>query len=179
MATKKNSPKACGVRETETCTKTTEYGNFACNIEPGSRLYIGGRYIWKFADPLEWNKSTPYEYMTVVQYDAHSYVSKKAVPANIDITNTDFWMLIADPNAQMEELRQTFETAVSEVNENFEQFKEDINEDVSQFKADVTEEFEETVGEWDELIEQAAKDARRSEERRVGKECRSRWSPYH
>ena len=22
-------------------------------------------------------------------------------------------------------------------------------------------------------------DARRSEERRVGKECRSRWSPYH
>ena len=23
------------------------------------------------------------------------------------------------------------------------------------------------------------KDAERSEERRVGKECRSRWSPYH
>ena len=23
------------------------------------------------------------------------------------------------------------------------------------------------------------KDSRRSEERRVGKECRSRWSPYH
>ena len=23
------------------------------------------------------------------------------------------------------------------------------------------------------------KDKRRSEERRVGKECRSRWSPYH
>src|SRR3712207_7528847 len=26
---------------------------------------------------------------------------------------------------------------------------------------------------------QRAADARRSEERRVGKECRSRWSPYH
>ena len=25
----------------------------------------------------------------------------------------------------------------------------------------------------------AADDAERSEERRVGKECRSRWSPYH
>ena len=24
-----------------------------------------------------------------------------------------------------------------------------------------------------------AQDAQRSEERRVGKECRSRWSPYH
>ena len=28
-----------------------------------------------------------------------------------------------------------------------------------------------------ELLEQIA--AERSEERRVGKECRSRWSPYH
>ena len=33
----------------------------------------------------------------------------------------------------------------------------------------------------DEAIAQAALDAglSRSEERRVGKECRSRWSPYH
>ncbi len=29
-----------------------------------------------------------------------------------------------------------------------------------------------------QVIEQALADAR-SEERRVGKECRSRWSPYH
>ena len=29
------------------------------------------------------------------------------------------------------------------------------------------------------LIEKMAPSARRSEERRVGKECRSRWSPYH
>ena len=28
-------------------------------------------------------------------------------------------------------------------------------------------------------IEAAAQDGGRSEERRVGKECRSRWSPYH
>ena len=27
--------------------------------------------------------------------------------------------------------------------------------------------------------ERRAKEADRSEERRVGKECRSRWSPYH
>ena len=30
------------------------------------------------------------------------------------------------------------------------------------------------VLDWDGIIE-----AKRSEERRVGKECRSRWSPYH
>ena len=29
------------------------------------------------------------------------------------------------------------------------------------------------------LREMAAQYAERSEERRVGKECRSRWSPYH
>ena len=28
-------------------------------------------------------------------------------------------------------------------------------------------------------FEKAGFDAARSEERRVGKECRSRWSPYH
>ena len=31
----------------------------------------------------------------------------------------------------------------------------------------------------DELQKFPDKDYRRSEERRVGKECRSRWSPYH
>ena len=29
------------------------------------------------------------------------------------------------------------------------------------------------------LIERLAEWEKRSEERRVGKECRSRWSPYH
>src|SRR3989454_5260093 len=32
-------------------------------------------------------------------------------------------------------------------------------------------------GAWNALL--ATADASRSEERRVGKECRSRWSPYH
>ena len=31
----------------------------------------------------------------------------------------------------------------------------------------------------DELTDDAAMKILRSEERRVGKECRSRWSPYH
>ena len=32
------------------------------------------------------------------------------------------------------------------------------------------------IGGWANLV---ARDLGRSEERRVGKECRSRWSPYH
>ena len=31
----------------------------------------------------------------------------------------------------------------------------------------------------DDALSQVAVDLGRSEERRVGKECRSRWSPYH
>src|SRR5574343_1932681 len=31
----------------------------------------------------------------------------------------------------------------------------------------------------DMTIQKSSKPGRRSEERRVGKECRSRWSPYH
>src|SRR2546421_7008404 len=37
----------------------------------------------------------------------------------------------------------------------------------------------EFTGHADEAAEAAAVATRRSEERRVGKECRSRWSPYH
>ena len=32
---------------------------------------------------------------------------------------------------------------------------------------------------WLKFDERVLSEARRSEERRVGKECRSRWSPYH
>ena len=31
----------------------------------------------------------------------------------------------------------------------------------------------------EEILTEELKISRRSEERRVGKECRSRWSPYH
>ena len=33
--------------------------------------------------------------------------------------------------------------------------------------------------EWEKIFANEATDKGRSEERRVGKECRSRWSPYH
>ena len=31
----------------------------------------------------------------------------------------------------------------------------------------------------EQMLEKLVNNDRRSEERRVGKECRSRWSPYH
>ena len=36
-----------------------------------------------------------------------------------------------------------------------------------------------TIARIQKAVEAAKEDGKRSEERRVGKECRSRWSPYH
>ena len=40
---------------------------------------------------------------------------------------------------------------------------------------------QDTTDLWDQVLElsRQEREAGRSEERRVGKECRSRWSPYH
>ena len=41
------------------------------------------------------------------------------------------------------------------------------------------EEYEARISELEIQIETTERTNSRSEERRVGKECRSRWSPYH
>src|SRR3712207_9271601 len=60
-----------------------------------------------------------------------------------------------------------------------------LNDSTGRFQED---EARQTLGEIDEVVQQTGQrvpsDRRpiplfRSEERRVGKECRSRWSPYH
>ena len=67
------------------------------------RQYIGARYVLKFAG--DWDNTNAYEALTVVKNNAYSYVSKQSVPTGVDINNSDFWLLWADPNAQMAELR--------------------------------------------------------------------------
>ena len=52
------------------------------------------------------------------------------------------------------------------------------NNDVSISSLGITNQRE-TVVLWDKLTGEYLYNAIRSEERRVGKECRSRWSPYH
>lgn len=67
------------------------------------RQFIGARYVLDFAG--DWDVSQDYEALTVVKYNAYTYVSKQAVPAGTAISNTSFWLQWADPNAQMAELR--------------------------------------------------------------------------
>lgn len=68
--------------------------------------YIGARYIPLFADPIEWDSTTAYEPFTVVKSQGSSYISRQYVPEGIAITNTAYWILWADFNAQIEQYRQ-------------------------------------------------------------------------
>lgn len=67
--------------------------------------YIGARYVPLFADPLTWDITKAYEALTIVYYQGNSFTSRQAVPAGIDITNTDYWALTGNYNAQVEQYR--------------------------------------------------------------------------
>ena len=70
--------------------------------------YIGMRYVPEFADPVEWDATmqTEYEYLKIVTWQGNSYTSRTWVPKNIPITNTDYWILTGNYNAQVEAYRK-------------------------------------------------------------------------
>lgn len=80
-----------------------------------TETFKGARYIPKFYG--NWTADIGYEAIGVVKHNAFTYISKQPVPAGVEIDNTDFWLLWADPNAQMEELRQIFMQYVGTVND--------------------------------------------------------------
>ena len=69
------------------------------------RQYIGARYVPLFADPAEWDNTKTYEPLTIVLHKGNSYTSRQYVPTGIDITNTDYWALTGNYNAQIEAYR--------------------------------------------------------------------------
>ena len=68
---------------------------------------------------------------------------------------------------------ETIMNAVNELEATYNQYKDD-----PEFNRELTELYNEYAGRPSRLY-YAERMSRRSEERRVGKECRSRWSPYH
>lgn len=66
------------------------------------REYIGARYVPVFADPIQWDPTLIYEPLTVVTDQGASYVSRRMVPEGIQLDNTDYWVLWADFNAQLQ-----------------------------------------------------------------------------
>lgn len=79
--------------------------------------FKGARYILKFEG--DWDSTRNYEALCCVKYNAYSYISKQPVPAGVQISNTDFWLLWADPNAQFVELKQITEDLQAQIGEGF------------------------------------------------------------
>lgn len=99
----------------------------------GPSQYVGARYVPKFADPIEWDIERGYESLTIVTHNGQSYTSKCPVPPGIEITNSRYWALTGDYNAQVEEYK--------------EQVK-DLSAQVTGFASDIKE-FREKIDQYD------------------------------
>lgn len=81
------------------------------------RQYIGARYVPKFVGV--WNINTSYEPLSIVQdANGNSYTSKQKVPAGIQLSNTTYWIMTANLNAQIEQLSDEIDAIQEDVNNN-------------------------------------------------------------
>lgn len=71
-----------------------------------NNIYIGNRYVPIFANPVEWDNLRSYEPLTIVTYQGTAYTSKKTVPAGTALSNTEYWVVTGNYNAQVEQYRQ-------------------------------------------------------------------------
>lgn len=103
------------------------------------KKYIGARYAPQFMGA--WDKASEYAALSVVYTNEQSYVSRKTVPANTEITNTEFWIKSADWNAQVTQYNQNVEQYKSNV-ERYNQNVETYNQAVNQFYADTLHSYD-------------------------------------
>lgn len=99
----------------------------------GPSMYVGARYVPKFADPIEWDTERGYESLTIVTYKGESYTSKCSVPPGIDIKNERYWALTGAYNAQVEEYKNQVK---------------DLSEQVTGFASD-NKEFRDKITQYD------------------------------
>lgn len=103
------------------------------------KKYIGARYAPQFMGA--WDKSSEYAALSVVYANEQSYVSRKTVPANTEITNTEFWIKSADWNAQVTQYNQNVEQYQANV-ERYNQNVETYTQAVNQFYADTLHSYD-------------------------------------
>ena len=68
-----------------------------------------------FADPIGWDKTKTYEPLTIVYHQGNSYTSRQSVPAGVGITDTTYWALTGNYNAQIEQYRKETASKLSNV----------------------------------------------------------------
>ena len=103
------------------------------------KTYIGARYAPKFSGA--WNKANEYSALEVVYANNQSYVSRKTVPANTEITNTEYWIKSSDWNAQVAQ----YNANVEQYNANVEQY----NTNVEQYQQSISSFYADTMHSYD------------------------------
>ena len=68
-----------------------------------------------FADPIDWDNTKTYEPLTIVYHQGNSYTSRQSVPAGVGITDTTYWALTGNYNAQIEQYRKETASKLSNV----------------------------------------------------------------
>lgn len=71
-----------------------------------NNIYIGNRYVPVFANPVEWDNLREYEPLTIVTYQGTAYTSRKTVPVGTALSNTEYWVVTGNYNAQVEMYRR-------------------------------------------------------------------------
>ena len=92
------------------------------------KVYVGARYAPKFSGA--WDKANEYSALEVVYTNNQSYVSRKTVPANTEITNTEYWIKSSDWNAQVGQYNanvEQYNANVEQYNTNVEQYQQSVN----------------------------------------------------
>lgn len=68
-----------------------------------------------FSDPIDWDRTKTYEPLTIVYHQGNSYTSRQSVPEGVDITDTTYWALTGNYNAQIEQYRKEAASKLSTV----------------------------------------------------------------
>ena len=79
-------------------------------------VYVGHRYVPKIMG--EHDSTQSYEGLSIVTHEGTSYTSKKYVPAGVDISNTEYWVVTGNYNAQIEYYRKEVSQNKSDILEN-------------------------------------------------------------
>ena len=72
----------------------------------------------KFADPIQWDITKPYETLTIVMDNDNAYLSMQPVPPGTLLTNPDYWQQIFDMSTlyqMVEDLEQSLSDDIQEL----------------------------------------------------------------
>jgi lysophospholipase L1-like esterase len=70
-----------------------------------NNVYIGMRYVPKFVGEWDSTMQTVYESLSIVIYNRNTYTSKKPVPVNIPLSNTEYWVMTGFYDGQVARLQ--------------------------------------------------------------------------